>query len=246
MDEFARYAEKCPLPVWLATPEMVAEETLDRTVAATMEAADCFEGVLVADLGLGMSLREKCRLGFKGTILNRESARRVIDLLGTRHLRLHPPTLETIEALAGVSELEITVHGKLPLSSTPRCPVAGFRDCNECEKEHIIIGGPKPLMLRGNAVYACEPISAFGLVEWFKQIEVEWSVIEALHLNAGEIERLAGIYRGKTPPTDRKSSGIFFGSDKSYLISRRWMDLIDLDIDSRYVNLKSRGKKAEV
>jgi hypothetical protein len=229
LEEFAAYARRCRLPVWLATPEAVTEGVLDKTAAATLGVAGCFEGVLVADPGLGMLLKSKCRLGLKWPALNRESAKRIAGLLGATHLRLYLPTLETIEALAGSLEIEITVHGKLPLASTPRCPVAGYRHCDDCETERTISGGLKPLLLRGNAVYASEPVSGFGLADKFRQLGVAWGVIEALHLDAGEIARLAAIYRGTIPPPDNSCSGMFINAvDSSFFSSGKWMDSIDV------------------
>ena len=225
LKEFAAWARECPAPVWLATPEIIGESAMRQVAEATFTAADAFEGVLVADPGLGMLLRGDCRLGFKGTLLNRESARRVSTLLEAEFLRLHPPTVDTMEALAGTVELEITVHGRIPLSSTPRCPTQGYRGCDACETEHAVEGGPAPLILRGNTLYAADPVCAFGLIQRFEKAGVGMAVIEALHINGREIAELAKIYRGESPPPHRRSSGMFFGreAEESYLISAPWM-----------------------
>jgi len=228
LKHFVDAAECSDIPAWLAVPGMVHEGDFDRVVEATLDAAGSFQGVLTGDYGLARRIRGRCRLVYDGMVLNREAARRIREMLGAEQIRLHPPALETLEALAGIVPLEIVLHGRIPLSATPRCLTRSLIGCEVCNEQRTVRGGPVPLVLRGNVLYAPEPVQAFGLLPRLEELGLATGVIEATGLGVEEGAELADIYRGEKPPPNRNVSGLYFGSDKSFLLSGRWMDVTEV------------------
>lgn len=222
---FVEAAERSEAPAWLAAPAMVHEGDLDRIAGAVLDVSGSFRGVLTGDYGLARRLQGRCRLVYDGMVLNREAARRIQGMLGVEQIRLFPPGLDTLDALAGIVPLEIVVHGRIPLSATPRCLTRSLVGCESCNEPRQVRGGPGRLVLRGNVLYAAEPVQAFGLIPRLKSLGLAAGVIEATDLAADEVAELADIYRGNRQPPSRNVSGLYFGSSKSFLLSRPWMQL---------------------
>ena len=218
-------------PVWLVTPKIVLESNLDEVASVTVAVADHFDGILVGDYGLGRRLRGKSRLIYDGTVMNRAIARRIVDLLEVEQIRLLTPGLDIIESVGEIVPLEVMVHGQIPLSATPRCLIRAHLDCDKCERELEVTGGPVPITLRGNVLYASRPIQAFGLIQRLNELGVAMGVIEAMNLEDEEVDRLVDVYKERTPVPDQGVSGLYFGSERSGFISSRWMDILRLTVE---------------
>jgi len=212
-------------PTWLATPLMVPEQDFERVGAAALECCGDFAGVLIGDIGLGRRLAGRTPLAFGNALSNVEHALRLRRALGIELVRAYPPVLRTLWRVAEQVPAEAVVHGALPLSATPRCLTRLHLGCEQCDALRTVRQRSLRVTLRGNTLYAGEPIRAFGLIERLRASALFSLAIEGLGLETAELEALAAIYRGQNPPPDRLFSAIFDSGTQSGLDTPVWMEL---------------------
>ncbi|MDP8255103.1 MAG: hypothetical protein P9M14_05095 [Candidatus Alcyoniella australis] len=225
--EFVAAAQHSAAPCWLCTPSLVRQSELERIAELTLDAAQAFAGVLVGDLGLGRLLAGRVRLGYGGYIGNLPTGQTIVERIGAELLRVFPPTIRTVETLAAQLPVEVVVHGRLPLATTPRCLTRLHLGCEQCEQRLEVEGYPAAIELRGNTLYSSRPVQAYGIIERLKNAGVQWAVIEGLGVDQEQYQGLAEVYDGQRPAPSRLTSGLFFRSQASGIDSPAWVELLD-------------------
>lgn len=223
LDEFVDFAKRAALPVHLLTPYYVRERDLDTLIEKIAAVAEHFAGVYVGDVGLARRLADRNAVTYVGSVYNRDAAQLLHDEVGVRRLQMYPPRLASLAEVRAVLPVEIVVHGHIPISATPRCPVRShLGNCDACEQVRQVSGGPAPLWQRGNTFYAGRKIITYGLVSSFVEMGLDSVVIETFALDEKQISEVSAIYHGEQPPPNDLVSGMFLDDAGAVLDSEPW------------------------
>lgn len=224
LDGYVEYARTASVPVSLLTPYYVLPRDLAPLVDALRPIAEHFAGLHIGDVGLARRLADRLPVTYVGALYNTSAVRALREKAGIARLSLWPPRLDFPRAWADMLPVETVVHGLLPLAATPRCLVRQHGQCGApCTAEYRVAGGPEPLTLRGNTLYATQPIVAYGLLAGLEQTGLHTAVIESRGLPAGELQHLADIYRGRATPPHDEISGLFLPARGGTLDQQPWM-----------------------
>ena len=222
-ENFAEYARGAAVPVWLQTPIYVRENDFDPLAKKIEAVGGAFTGLHVGDIGLARRLNKRFPVAFHGAYYNREGLDLLRETLSINRLHLYPPRMDFMIEAARLLPVECVGHGLLPISATPRCLTRMYDgNCDDCERVREVRNGAEALWLRGNTLYATQPVVAYGLIGRFREMGLDTLVLEAFRQTPEQLAEQTAIYRGEAPPPDDRVSGLFLGSDRASLDDIPW------------------------